>query len=197
MGILNSRNWDSLLTHDSNPKSKDKFSPTTSEISSLLSTMDNDGASSSSRQSGGAVRGDGSSSATQGFLATQVGNERNGVAPKCRCGVYVVLYLSKTPNNLNQLFFGCPFFKAKLRHCNFFLWLDRHASKFDNFAGAKVVEEDEDVNAHLLRLDMESRLANLEDRVASIERKKKEGMKAMLIVVCLAVVLISICVTRA
>ncbi|MED6128879.1 hypothetical protein PIB30_102394 [Stylosanthes scabra] len=73
--------------------------------------MEIDGVSSGSHRSGSGRRGERSSSSTQGFFAAKVGNERDGAAPKCNCGVYVVLYLSKTTNNSNRLFFGCPFFK--------------------------------------------------------------------------------------
>ncbi|MED6155855.1 hypothetical protein PIB30_009329 [Stylosanthes scabra] len=73
--------------------------------------MESDGGSSASRRSAGGGRGQRSSSEIQGFM-TAVGNERDGVAPKCDCGVYAVLYLSRTSNNPNRLFFGCPFYKG-------------------------------------------------------------------------------------
>ncbi|MED6109320.1 hypothetical protein PIB30_032315 [Stylosanthes scabra] len=83
--------------------------------------MENDGVSSGSQRSGSGVRAERSSSSTQGFFATKVGNKRDGAAPKCRCGVYAILYLSKTSKNPNRLFFGCPFFKIGGPHCKFLL----------------------------------------------------------------------------
>ncbi|MED6123972.1 hypothetical protein PIB30_054605 [Stylosanthes scabra] len=80
--------------------------------------------------------------------------------------------------------------------CSLAALSSRHASKFDNFAGVKAVEEDEDVNAHFSRLDMESRLAYLEDRVASIEKKKEGRHESDVNCGLSCVVLISICVTR-
>ncbi|MED6130109.1 hypothetical protein PIB30_114825, partial [Stylosanthes scabra] len=64
-----------------------------------------------SQRSGSGVRAERSSSSAQGFFVANVGSERDGAAPKCKCGVYAILYLSKTSNNPNRLFFGCPFFK--------------------------------------------------------------------------------------
>ncbi|MED6203336.1 hypothetical protein PIB30_114541, partial [Stylosanthes scabra] len=130
-----------------------------------------DGVSSGSRRSGSGRRGERSSASTQGFFDAKVGNERDGAASKCNCGVYAVLYLSKTANNPNRLFFGCPFFKIRHNHCKFFLWLDRHLTKFgktENLMG----EEDEDVNGHFEKMKLENRLGDLEERVTAIERKK-------------------------
>ncbi|MED6191199.1 hypothetical protein PIB30_113806, partial [Stylosanthes scabra] len=75
--------------------------------------MENDGVSSGSRRSSSALRGETSSAPIPGFFAANVGNERDEAAPRCKCGVYAILYLSKTSNNPNRLFFGCPFFKAR------------------------------------------------------------------------------------
>ncbi|MED6128342.1 hypothetical protein PIB30_096798, partial [Stylosanthes scabra] len=60
---------------------------------------------------GGAGRSARSSSSTQGVFLPNGIEDKEGVAPKCHCGVYAVLYMSKTTNNPNRLFFGCPFFK--------------------------------------------------------------------------------------
>ncbi|MED6118989.1 hypothetical protein PIB30_007879 [Stylosanthes scabra] len=91
--------------------------------------MESDRVSSGSRgSSGGAVgRSERSSSSTQGVFLPNGVEDRDGVAPKCHCEVYVVLYMSKTTKNPNRLFFGCSFFKkARFPHCELFLWLDRH-----------------------------------------------------------------------
>ncbi|MED6112871.1 hypothetical protein PIB30_065681 [Stylosanthes scabra] len=71
--------------------------------------MESDRAATSSRRSE-------RSSSTQGVYMPSLGEEMDGVAPKCRCGVYAILYLSKTSSNPNRLFFGCPFFKEKWRN---------------------------------------------------------------------------------
>ncbi|MED6114574.1 hypothetical protein PIB30_081607 [Stylosanthes scabra] len=85
--------------------------------------------------------------------------------------VTVVLYISKTPNNLNMLFFSCPSFKIKLNHCKFFLWLDQHAAKFGRAADMKGVKESkDDVDEHFWRLNVENRVAELEARLASIDK---------------------------
>ncbi|MED6225874.1 hypothetical protein PIB30_097858, partial [Stylosanthes scabra] len=120
--------------------------------------MEDDGVSSGSRRSGSALRGDRSSSSTQGFLATKVVNEGDGAAPKCKCGAYAILYLSKTSNNPNRLFFGCPFFKIQHAHCNFFLWLDRHVAKFGKNGGpaANAGEEEDDVTIHFAKLNVDN-----------------------------------------
>ncbi|MED6153230.1 hypothetical protein PIB30_099773 [Stylosanthes scabra] len=92
--------------------------------------MEIHGVSSGSRRTAGIGDGksDMSSSSPQGVFAAKVGDDRDGVAPKCHCSVYAILYLSKTANN--PMFFGYPFFKkARLAHCKFFLWLDRHTEK--------------------------------------------------------------------
>ncbi|MED6134817.1 hypothetical protein PIB30_040525 [Stylosanthes scabra] len=71
----------------------------------VVEFMESDGAATSSRRSE-------RSSSTQGVYMPSPGEEMDGVAPKCLCGVYAILYLSKTSSNPNRLFFGCPFFKV-------------------------------------------------------------------------------------
>ncbi|MED6180608.1 hypothetical protein PIB30_011644 [Stylosanthes scabra] len=156
--------------------------------------MENDGVSSGSQRSGSGVRAERSSSSTQGFFAGKVGNERDGAAPKCRCGVYAIVYLSKTSKNPNRLFFGYPFFKIGGPHCKFLLWLDEHAAKFDKKESVKC-EEGEDVNLHFATLNIDDRLGVLEDKVATMEKRK--GMNMFLIVTGLVVGLISMWESRA
>ncbi|MED6113123.1 hypothetical protein PIB30_067960 [Stylosanthes scabra] len=132
--------------------------------------MESDGGSSASRRAGGRGRGERSSSSTQGFFAAKVGHER--AAPTCDCGVYVVLYLSKTANNPNKLFFECPFFKVKLKHCRFFLWLDEHVAMFRRVSNDEGVKEvDDSVDEHFARISIEKRISDLEDKLASMEKK--------------------------
>ncbi|MED6219564.1 hypothetical protein PIB30_036904 [Stylosanthes scabra] len=145
----------------------------------------------SKNYNGSAIRGDRSSALTQEFFAAKVGKERDGAAPKCKCGVYAILYLSKTSNNPNRLFFGFGH-----PHCNFFLWLDRHVAKIDKNEGASANsgQEEEDVNVHYETLNVNNRLGNLEDSAAATEKKK--SMNMFLIGMGLIVVVLSICVSR-
>ncbi|MED6111109.1 hypothetical protein PIB30_049484 [Stylosanthes scabra] len=149
-----------------------------------------DGASSGSQRSSSAMRADRSASSAQGYFAAKVGNEQDGAAPKCYCSVYAILYLSKTSNNSNRLFFGCPFFKIGGPHCSFFIWLDRHVAKFNRKEAVKCEEVEEDVNEHFSRLKVDNRLGDLEDRIAAIEKKK--GINMFIIVMGVVVVAISI-----
>ncbi|RYR37835.1 hypothetical protein Ahy_A09g042741 [Arachis hypogaea] len=40
------------------------------------------------------------------------GDERDEIAPKCFCGVYVILYKSRITTNPNRMFLKYPYFKA-------------------------------------------------------------------------------------
>ncbi|MED6105882.1 hypothetical protein PIB30_000010 [Stylosanthes scabra] len=156
--------------------------------------MEMDGVSSGSRRCGSGRNGECSSSSTQGFFVAKVENDRDGVAPKCHCHVYAILYLSKTAKNPNRLFFGCPFFKIKDNHCRFFLWLDRHLANFGKMEDFKAGEDAEDVNGHFAIMKLENRLDELEERVAAVEKKKR--MHVFVIVLSIVVFLLSICVSK-
>ncbi|MED6120266.1 hypothetical protein PIB30_019249 [Stylosanthes scabra] len=78
--------------------------------------MHSEGVSSVSKRSAGGVSGRSERSSTQGVFVPNGVEDRAGVAPKCHCGVYAVLYMSRTTNNPNRLFFGCPFFRATQQH---------------------------------------------------------------------------------
>ncbi|MED6167578.1 hypothetical protein PIB30_003955 [Stylosanthes scabra] len=79
-------------------------------------------------------------------------------------------------------------------HCKFLLWLDEHAAKFDKKESVKC-EEGEDVNMHFATLNIVDRLRVLEDRVATMEKRK--GMNMFLIVTGLVVGLILMWASRA
>ncbi|MED6203254.1 hypothetical protein PIB30_113704, partial [Stylosanthes scabra] len=112
--------------------------------------MHSEGVSSVSKRSAGGVSGRSERSSTQGVFVPNGVEDRAGVAPKCHCGVYAVLYMSRTTNNPNRLFFGCPFFKnARLSHCKFFLWLDKHTEQLAKIGARKCAEETEDVDQYL------------------------------------------------
>ncbi|MED6159892.1 hypothetical protein PIB30_046482 [Stylosanthes scabra] len=134
--------------------------------------MDSDGVASSQRRSTGAGRSDRSSS-TQGVHVPTPGDERPGeVAPKCHCGVYAIPYLSRTKSNPNRLFFGCPFFKARLTHYKFFMWLDVYTTRVGRGAFGKFGDEGEDVREHFRRFELEEVVQDLGKRVAVLEKKK-------------------------
>ncbi|MED6170665.1 hypothetical protein PIB30_033232 [Stylosanthes scabra] len=128
--------------------------------------MESDGAATSSRRSE-------RSSSTQGVYMPSVGEEMDEVAPKCRCGVYVILYLSKTSSNPNRLFLGCPFYKGRIPYCRYFKWLDQFTAKIDKVVAAKCGEGAEDVHEHFSRMEHEWRFSELEKRIAYLEQRKK------------------------
>ncbi|MED6205304.1 hypothetical protein PIB30_016489 [Stylosanthes scabra] len=154
--------------------------------------MENGGVSSRSRGSaGGAVgRSERSSSSTQGVFLPDGVKDSDGVAPKCHCGVYVVLYMSRTSSNPNRLFFGCPFFKkAEFPHCRSFRWLDKHIELLARSAKKKCADGNEDVEQHMAMIGMENRVTKLEERVAAMEMK---NMPNLMLVVCLFVFVIAV-----
>ncbi|MED6106934.1 hypothetical protein PIB30_009234 [Stylosanthes scabra] len=146
--------------------------------------MENEGAATSSRRSE-------RSSSTQGVYVPTVGEDMDGVAPKCRCGVYAILYLSKTASNPNRLFFGCPLFNGRMPHCKSFLWLDEHTTKLGVGGAGKRGEEVEDVAEHFCRMEYERRFFELEKRVGAMEQRKK--ILYLCYVVGFSVVIIAAC----
>ncbi|MED6147744.1 hypothetical protein PIB30_046613 [Stylosanthes scabra] len=156
--------------------------------------MDSHGKSATSRRSAGGGIGERSSSSTHCFSPAKAKDEMNGAAPKCHCDFHAVLYLSKTTSNPNRLFFGCPFFKMREPHCKFFLWLDKHASKFGRVeeVNAHRVEHD-DAEVEFARLKIETRLSELENRVALIEQSSSR--KTFVICVCLIVTMLYLIVS--
>ncbi|MED6118638.1 hypothetical protein PIB30_004688 [Stylosanthes scabra] len=133
--------------------------------------MKNDGADATSR---GSQR----FSSTHGVYLPTPGEESDGIAPKCRCGVYAILYLSKTPTNPNRLFLGCPFFRV----------LPRHTSKLSNGVAGKSVE---DVAEHFATMEFESRISELEKRVGCLEQRKKFAFWPY--VIGLVVIVVAMC----
>ncbi|MED6223837.1 hypothetical protein PIB30_077988 [Stylosanthes scabra] len=105
--------------------------------------MESEGGSLKSRKSvgGGAAM---SSESTQGVFDSRCRDDRDGVAPKCYCGGYAILYRSRTRNNPNRLFFGCPFFR--------------------DGDGAEAI------NDHFAVIKVEDMVALLENRVAAMEK---------------------------
>ncbi|QHO28148.1 uncharacterized protein DS421_7g214180 [Arachis hypogaea] len=59
-----------------------------------------------------------------GSTGVQRGRIRRGEHPKCKYRTYAIISRSRTAENLNRLFFGCPHFKEKQGYCDFFVWFD-------------------------------------------------------------------------
>ncbi|RYR43010.1 hypothetical protein Ahy_A08g039438 [Arachis hypogaea] len=102
---------------------------------------------------------EGGSSCTRagwGSSGTVVGGcDRDGVALKCFCGVYAILYKSRTASNPNRMFLGCPFFKVKERCCRNFVWFDEHLKKIRAMESEALGAVDDvggvDVEDHVVR----------------------------------------------
>ncbi|QHO09577.1 uncharacterized protein DS421_14g482540 [Arachis hypogaea] len=109
------------------------------------------------------------------------GCDRDGVAAKCFCGIYAILYKSRTASNPNRMFLGCPFFKVKERYCRYFVWLDEHLKKIramesealgavDDVGGVDV--EDQVVRSQELETKIQLvRSQELEKKMEELERK--------------------------
>ncbi|MED6219335.1 hypothetical protein PIB30_034853 [Stylosanthes scabra] len=136
----------------------------------LVWIMDSEGGSSKWRKSvgGGASMSSGS---TEGVFDSKCRDDRDGVAPKCYYGVYAILYRSRTRNNPNRLFFGCPFFRqGSTPYCSFFMWLDKHCAQLGILKAVKDGAGAEDVNDHFAVIKVEDRVALLENKVAAMEK---------------------------
>ncbi|MED6225418.1 hypothetical protein PIB30_093553 [Stylosanthes scabra] len=132
--------------------------------------MESEGGSSKSRKSvgGGAAM---SSESTQGVFDSRCRDDRDGVAPKCYCGGYAILYRSRTHNNLNRLYFGCPFFRqGNFPYSSFFMWLDKHCAQLGVLKPVKDGDGAEAVNDHFAMIKVEDRVALVENRVAAMEK---------------------------
>ncbi|XP_052109918.1 uncharacterized protein LOC127741473 [Arachis duranensis] len=122
----------------------------------------------------------------------EAAEEKDDIAPTCKCGVYIILYKSRTTTNPNRLFFGCPFFKLKnSSHCKFFLWLDDHVSTVRVLDKFMTENEVDDLKVYLGKKVVEQRLTDLEKKLLHLERKKNVNLY-LLIVVVVSVILGSI-----
>ncbi|XP_057723380.1 uncharacterized protein At4g04775-like [Arachis stenosperma] len=124
---------------------------------------------------------EGSSSCTrprgESSCAVPGGFERDPVAPKCYCGVYAIMYKSRTTSNPNRVFLGCPLFKAKESYCQNFVWMDEHLKKIravePEGLGAADEAEGVAIEEQMLRnQDIEEKLEELKRKMLSIESKK-------------------------
>ncbi|RYR09763.1 hypothetical protein Ahy_B05g078170 [Arachis hypogaea] len=141
-------------------------------------------------------RGGGSSCAVPG------GCSRVAIAPKCYCGIYAIMYKSRTTSNPNRVFLGCPLFKAKEPYCRYFVWLDEHLKKIravePEALGAMDEAEGVAVEEQLLgNQDIEKKIEELERKLLSIESKKKKKLSLWHItVIGVVVVVVSVCILK-
>ncbi|RYR38023.1 hypothetical protein Ahy_A09g042966 [Arachis hypogaea] len=131
------------------------------------------GVSSTSRRSFSRVRQENSASSSVSCVV-HAGDLKDGVAPRCFCRVYAIMYMSRTISNPKRIFLGCPFYKGKQLHCKFFVWVDEHLARISSNGcisdrrplGEKeveVVEEEE---------EFDHRMAVLEEKVTALEMQK-------------------------
>ncbi|MED6161124.1 hypothetical protein PIB30_057791 [Stylosanthes scabra] len=124
-------------------------------------------------------------------LDSKCRDDRDGVAPKCHCGVYAILYRSRTRKNPNRLFLGCPFFKQGKLYCSFFEWLDKHCMKLGVSKDGKNGDDADEVNDQFAVIKVDARVAVLENRVQTLTDKIRNvnrlivvaGIVAMLVAV--------------
>ncbi|RYR77947.1 hypothetical protein Ahy_A01g002661 [Arachis hypogaea] len=99
----------------------------------------------------------------------QLGDVKDGVAPKCFCRKYAICYMSNTDTNCNRLFFGCPLLKVTKAHYKFFLWVD------DRIVRVRVGEAtrgsgDRKQNHVEEHLGMDNLIAHVEERIVNLEK---------------------------
>ncbi|RYR60960.1 hypothetical protein Ahy_A04g018048 [Arachis hypogaea] len=87
--------------------------------------------------------------------ALHAGDGNVAVTPRCFCGVYAIMYMSKTVSNLNRIFLGCPFYKHLPRIGSNCCICDR-----------KHVEDVEGEE------ELDHRMAVLEEKIVVLKKKK-------------------------
>ncbi|QHO35927.1 uncharacterized protein DS421_9g279490 [Arachis hypogaea] len=152
------------------------------------------GASATSRRSHRGVREEDSASSSDPYVLYN-GDPKDDVARRCFCGVYAIMYMSRTIRNPNRVFMGCPFYKGNQPHCKFFLWVDEHLARIGSsgcvFDKRPVVEKEpevveEDEGFH-------HRITILEEKVTVLEKKKNPLACCVVIVVCAVVAAFYVC----
>ncbi|RYR20492.1 hypothetical protein Ahy_B03g065649 [Arachis hypogaea] len=137
--------------------------------------MASDACCSSTRRSRG---GDGGQHELKVGYATlnslQPGNVKDGVSPRFFCKKYAIFYMSKTNTNLNRLFFGCPLLKVKQPHYKFFVWVDDHIVRLRGVELTRALGDNKpnDDEEHLGKKELENMMANLEERIVKLEKRK-------------------------
>ncbi|RYQ92045.1 hypothetical protein Ahy_B09g098148 [Arachis hypogaea] len=146
-------------------------------------------ASSTSRRSVSGVRQENSASSLVPCVV-HAGDVNDAVAPRCFCGVYAIMYMSRTVSNPNRIFLGCPFYNGKEPHCKFFVWVDEHLARIGSNGcisdkrhlgeiQIEVVEEKE---------ELDHRMAVLEEKIIALEKKKNP------LAWCIGVIICAVCV---
>ncbi|XLU73238.1 hypothetical protein S245_032291, partial [Arachis hypogaea] len=74
------------------------------------STIAVNGASATSKRSRRGVREEDSALSSDTYVVHD-GDLKDDVAQRCFCGVYAIMYMSRTISNLNRVFLGYPFYK--------------------------------------------------------------------------------------
>ncbi|RYR47617.1 hypothetical protein Ahy_A07g033560 [Arachis hypogaea] len=154
----------------------------------LLILIASDGSSLITRQCGGGGRRQEGSVVNAAPCSVQAGDEKDGVAPKCFCGMYAIFYLSKTNTNPNRLFFGCPFFKissqffiymdeVKQPYCKFFVWVDNHIERIGCMEPTKKLDDNQslDVEEYFGKKKLENKMTDLEQSLIYLENKKSSN----------------------
>ncbi|XLR06975.1 hypothetical protein S83_034913 [Arachis hypogaea] len=86
-----------------------------------------------------------------------------GETPRCHCGAYAIVVESGMEKNLKRCFFGCPFYREKTPHCDFFVWFDR-VFQCDGHGG-----EDDDALAEKVK--------KLKELLDAFEKKNKNAVE--------------------
>ncbi|QHO44706.1 uncharacterized protein DS421_6g173020 [Arachis hypogaea] len=156
------------------------------------------GASATSRRSHRGVREEDSASSSDPYVLYD-GDLKDDIARRCFCGVYAIMYMSRTSRNPKRVFMGCPFYKGNQPHCKFFLWVDEHLARIGSSGcvldktplvekkaekEAKVVEECE---------GFQHRIAILEEKVTVLEKKRNPLACCVVIVVCAVMAAFYVC----
>ncbi|WJX88034.1 hypothetical protein P8452_70160 [Trifolium repens] len=104
-----------------------------------------------------------------------VGGRWTLATPVCRCKLYCVLRIAKTPKNYGRTFWGCTNYKGP--HdvgCNYFDWFDKVESNQNDF-GSQIEEIEKLVDEKNLK--MKECDFNLQKKDMKIERQRKKIKK--------------------
>ncbi|XP_020975155.1 uncharacterized protein LOC110270352 [Arachis ipaensis] len=152
------------------------------------------GASATSRRSRRRVSEENSASSLDPCVVHD-GDLKDDVAPRCFCGVYAIMYMSRTISNPNRVFLGCPFYKENQPHCKFFLWVDEHLARIRSsgyiFEKGRLVEKEVEVVEE--EEGFHHRMAILEEKVTVLEKKKNPLACCVVIIVCAVVAAFYVC----
>ncbi|XLR61246.1 hypothetical protein HN51_004512 [Arachis hypogaea] len=109
------------------------------------------------------VKGSGDSSVSSASAHGGRFRVAKGETPRCHCGAYAIDVESGTEKNPKRPFFGCPFYREKTPHCDFFVWFDR-VFQCDGHGG-----EDDDALAEKVK--------KLKELLDAFEKKNKNAVE--------------------